>query len=389
MKLGEIEGAAGKNAALRRVLQAIETWGTGIEKGVGLNPLAPGHVGSRKLATPPLADFTVIGVDGHYVVDITNPLNVATMYHEVRAATTVPIVASNDIIVRGPFIDSHLDIIDPNTTRYFQLRSRFANSEYNAPQISQAVDSGTLRSISLSALQTRMTPYAATPLVVQNGATLGLIVSPFTMQVGGDTIAYAGGIIALDDVGDPLTFGTYYVYTLDPSKAGGAVTWLATDDPSRLTANDGTVTIPGSVTLRVDGGGVLFPPGLEGGPSVGTVIKLNSGATKLVEALVTGDILLGLDGPETVQAAPVAVTGVPAFTIVTISGKAVTIAGDHELQLGSGGRLFVADIVPGDSINTLDGIEAVTTKTFVGLITVYPIPLNKNHFHTGGEIWCG
>lgn len=390
MDLGELEGAAKGNPPLRRVLQTIQAWATGFEVATGINPLAPAHAGKRKLAPPPLADMVVTGVDGHYAVDITNPTTTPGILHEIKAATTVPIGKSLDIITIGPTGDLQIDILDPGTTRYFQLRSKFPNSDYNQPQIFQAVSSGLLTGDNLSASNTTMTPTSNGPLLTQDSTTAVIVVHPFTMVMGSNNVGYGGGDVAVDDEGNPITFGTYYVYTLDAAKAGGAVTWQATQDLARARAHDDAVILTTPITLSVYGGGVTFPVGMGGGPAAGTLVTMSDGVTtRAVELLLAGDDILGLDGVETLQAAPTSVATVPSFTITTVSGKAITLSGDHNLQLGAGGRATVTDVVPGDNINTVDGQEQVTSKVLAGNVTVYRLSLSKNHFHTGNGIWCG
>lgn len=142
MTLGEIEGASKDNPSLRRMLQAIQGWMTAIEKNIGFDPQVVNKA-NRIVRPPPLASYVVTGQDGIYTIQITNPEGLAgQVTHEIRAATTVPVGKSLDIIIRGPSPDTLVTIVDPGTTRYFQLRSKYALSNYNQPQISEAVSSG-------------------------------------------------------------------------------------------------------------------------------------------------------------------------------------------------------------------------------------------------------
>lgn len=134
MTLDELEGAAKNNPPLRRVLQQIQDWMTGIEKQFGSRPLG-GAQAQFKSDPPPLATFTVAAVGEHYTIFITNPPGVTGILHQLIGGTTLPVSASANIITRGPAPDLAYTIVDPSTTRYWQLRSKFTNSDYNQPQI--------------------------------------------------------------------------------------------------------------------------------------------------------------------------------------------------------------------------------------------------------------
>lgn len=134
MTLDELEGASKGNPALRRVLQQVQDWMTGVEKQTGTRPLA-GAVSTFKPNPPALAKFTVTAVGSNFVIQITNPPGVIGVLHQLIGATTIPIQASTNIIMSGPAPDLQVVIPNPATTRYWQLRSKFQNSDYNDPQV--------------------------------------------------------------------------------------------------------------------------------------------------------------------------------------------------------------------------------------------------------------
>lgn len=391
MKLSEIESASKSNPSLRRILQMIETWGTGMEDHLGFNPQAGSQAKNKRVGPPMLANMTIEGVDGHFSIQITNPVGAAgQILHEIKGSPTVPIVKSTDLIVRGPSSDLQYDIIDPGVSRYFQLRSKYAYSDFNQPQVFPSVSSGVLRSGSNSNKNITFTPTDPDPVLYQLNQLAVIVVNPTTFDFGSDLrVSYNGASLTMDDQGDPLTFSTYYVYGDDPTRAGGTIDLLATQDPSVLTANDGRVAF-GVITLSEQGGGIIFPPGSAGGTIEGTVITLLDGTTQLVEQLVAGDVLQGPDGAaETLSSSPIVLASVPCFTITTSTGKFITLSSDQYLQSGPGGRLPVSELVANDSINTDIGSETISSVVYTGLLTVYHLPLSRTRFYLAGSIWSG
>jgi len=98
----------------------------------------------------------------------------------------------------------------------------------------------------------------AGPLTASDvGATVTIAVAAHNVVYDGGTVAYNSGSVT------GLGFSTlYYVYVDDPTKAGGAVTYLATTTNTDVTANKGRYYV-GSVTTPADGGGDV--PGDPGG----------------------------------------------------------------------------------------------------------------------------
>ena len=90
----------------------------------------------------------------------------------------------------------------------------------------------------------------AGPLTADDvGATTTITVAAHNIVYDAATVAYNSGSVA------GLGFSTfYYVYADDPTKAGGAVTYVATVTNTDVTANKGRYFV-GSVTTPADGAG--------------------------------------------------------------------------------------------------------------------------------------
>lgn len=96
----------------------------------------------------------------------------------------------------------------------------------------------------------KLSTQSAQPLTATDaGATASINVASHNVQFGFGSVAYNSGSVT------GLAFSTvYYVYTSDPTYAGGAVTYLATTNANNVTANDGYYYL-GKVTTPADGGG--------------------------------------------------------------------------------------------------------------------------------------
>ena len=391
MTIDELEGAAKSNPPLRRVLQQIQQWMSAVEVEFGINPLATSLAGTKNANPPLTASIDVAVGNGHYVITITNPAVGTGILHEVRAATTVPVSAATDVIVLGPAADLQLDLNDPGTTRYFQLRSKFANSEYNSPIVVGPFSSGLIDSAALPASAQVQTPVSVNPLAIQtDGLPLNVQVQAQMIQVGKASVSYTPYTMSVDDQGNPLDYLLYYAYTIDPTLAGGTP-WLLTLDPASLTFQDGIVTLPGPIRLLSGGGGVLFAPGQGGGVTGDSLVTMSDGTTKLASVLQKGDVLKGANGNETLVTAPVQVLNVPMFRLTTIGGKSIQISGDVTVQLGGGGVMDVFDVNPGDSLNTVDGQDQIQSKVYVGLNAgpIFRLPLSNGELAAANGIWLG
>lgn len=137
MKIEDLEGASrSQPGALRRALQQIQTWCTGIEQSTGLNPLAPAGGGQFRVAPPPLCAMTVEAVSGLFVVVIElNDQLTGPVLHQIKMSSSIPFERSPDVVTFKNVPDCRFPIASvPNTSKYFAFRSRYYNSDYNASQ---------------------------------------------------------------------------------------------------------------------------------------------------------------------------------------------------------------------------------------------------------------
>lgn len=112
----------------------------------------------------------------------------------------------------------------------------------------QAISQRLLNQISASNKQSTQ---SAQPLTATDsgGGLAQIAIAAHNVQFGFGTVAYNAGTIS------GLANSTlYYVYTDDPTYAGGAVSYVATTNPNLITANSGRYYV-GKVTTPAGGGG--------------------------------------------------------------------------------------------------------------------------------------
>ncbi len=136
-----------KSPYLRRALQRIQDWCSGVERAVGIDPLAQAKggvgAGAVRVAPPPAATLTVVGGGGTFAVAIDLPDNVTgPVINELKVSATVPFKGSSTVNKYPLNPATYLTINIPNTTFYFQLRSRYYTSDFNQPVVFGPVSSG-------------------------------------------------------------------------------------------------------------------------------------------------------------------------------------------------------------------------------------------------------
>jgi hypothetical protein len=146
------------------------------------------------------------------------------------------------------------------------------------------------------------------PLVASADATNATIsISAHTLQYGFGTVSYnSGTIIGLTPETD------YFVYSDDPTYAGGAVTYLATTVRQNVTADNGRYFVGGirtaisantaAITAATSANPIAFTTGTNHGWTTGDTVTLTS---------LPGDFGTNLNGNNYV----ITVTGVNTFTI--------------------------------------------------------------------------
>ncbi len=108
--------------------------------------------------------------------------------------------------------------------------------------------------------------FASNPCTGVTGASANhakINVASATARFGHGPVTYQGQTPALQNLNDSAT---YYVYCVDPTYAGGNVTYLATTDPLIANSNDGIVVF-GKVTTPAFGGGNTTGKGGGNGPA--------------------------------------------------------------------------------------------------------------------------
>lgn len=392
MQITGLEGAAAGNADLRNALTDIQLYLTLMADQLGINPRAAQQATGQKVAPPAQVVFTATGVNGMYVVAITNPAvapnqQSQTIYHQVRTASDTPIEhpVSYDDTPTTP--NTHIVIPDPNATKYIGVRSKFINSAFNNWRVlPAAVYSGSVSAASLPTADViRQISSGNSALLYQNGPIGEIDWPTLSIQFPGvSPVVYEAGSIG------GLTMGlTYYVYVDDAQRTGGTLQFYATINPLDLAASEDRIYI-GMIRLRDTGGGLSLPFGVRGGAAAGTIIHMAGQPDKLIDNLQVGDLVVGVAPISNETVASVTPLGnIPCFTVTSSSGKSVTVSSDVALQLGPGSRFPVIDMVTGDEIDTKDGQEQVASKVYAGLQVVYMVELSFNRFIQGNGIWVG
>lgn len=128
-----INGFATSNAALYQALTALANQADALERTAGVTLGTPG--GSQAAtAAPAAAQWTITASQGHYVVQITNPAAAtAAIQHQIRSALDENFNANSTMATFTLGLgEGTRDIVDPNETRYWQLRSRYQGSNWNS-----------------------------------------------------------------------------------------------------------------------------------------------------------------------------------------------------------------------------------------------------------------
>lgn len=352
---------------------------------------------------PPPASFTVNGVDGKFEIQITLPQDVqqstvtlfqasfssdvnrlrALIVHQIQSATSVLFDAASKVTTYGPTPETSLSITNPNVTLFWRLRSSYDGVNWNAWQvfISPAVcgpigvNSGLMRSGSISIANTATTPSGASPLS-QQGTTTQINVAASLWKAGNQTINYNSGSV------DPGSYGKFYVYADDVARAGGSVIFAATSNVSDITAADARVYF-GVITTSAGGGGTGSGGG-GGSCCVGSVlVEMADGSRRRQDSLRVGESVVGPDGPDEIMSIEL-VPDQPCFRLEMENGVVHQgCSASHSLKRHAAGWETAFEIQAGDVLETLKGPAAVRKKIFIGNHTVYKIVLARNRVFVG------
>lgn len=124
----------------------------------------------------------------------------------------------------------------------------------------------------------------------QSGTTTTINVAAFSIKFGDGTVSYNSGSV------NPGAYGTYYVYTRDPTFSGGAVTYFATQTLSDLSAFNDVIYL-GKIATAGGGGGA----GTGGGGGGGSCFSGNTSVRVPVQTLNLNGVLQFRDMPERLQ----------------------------------------------------------------------------------------
>jgi hypothetical protein len=386
----DVDGAAGGNKALREYLNGLYTQLKDLQKS-----------NQAKSTIPPFCSFNVVGQDGTFVVSITLPQDnsylsslqaqiaeaggarnnlLTPIVHQIQSSTTRKYDASGDVRSYGPSGSTRVEVKDtPNQTRYFRMRSSFDNGknfnnwrEFIDPVLcgAQPVWSGLLRTSSTALVNSAAQPEDGLNAVTQHLTSTQIDIAGKVWNVGTQKIAYLGGSV------DPGTYGTWFVYGRDQKKAGGSITYLATQNTGVLTSEDGII-IFATITTSAGGGGTG-----DGGGSchiMGTEIDMYDGTAKDASAILKGDVLLGTDGgPEVAQQDAEGIGNVPCFTLRFENGVLVKgVSSSEPIMLPDRTFLNVFDALVGQQFLTKLGTSRLTEKTLLGIMTVWRQRLDR------------
>lgn len=397
----DLNAAAGANGALYRLLLKAAEKMDAMEAKIGTissftdNPAQP----ATATIKPPKGIFSVIGVDGKFLITLCNPQSVVPstptiaqlrakvgintglfpILHNVQSATSLAFDNGSFLTDYGISSQLAYEIQDPNITRFFRLRSSYDGKTWNDWQVFSSPEtcgptgvwSGLLRTPSLAMVNSAAQTVDGTNALTQHLTTTQIDVASKTWNVGPQKITYAGGST------DPGVYGKYYVYAVDTHKAGGAVTYLTTQNLGDLASQDGII-IFGNITTAGGGGGT----GGGGGSCHvdGTQIDMYDGSKKNCADIKRGDVLLGIDGgPEVAQADAEPVPNQPCFSLEFANGVKVAngVSSTEPIMLASGIFINVFDAMTTQDFVTKLGNSRLVTKTFIGMKLVWRQRLDR------------
>jgi hypothetical protein len=142
LKIEDLEGTSqGRPGSVRRAFNSVQSYLTSLEKALGFSPDAAPGGGKLRVAPPPLCSFMVTGMGGRYIVEITlHPDLTGPVLHELKSSDTLPVKGSDTVETYPENPATYIEITLPNTSKYFQLRTRYYTSEFNQPQVSDLID---------------------------------------------------------------------------------------------------------------------------------------------------------------------------------------------------------------------------------------------------------
>jgi hypothetical protein len=127
---------------------------------------------------------------------------------------------------------------------------------------------------------------ATSNLLSQSGTSTTIDIAAFTMQFGFGQVNYSSGSV------NPGSYGTWNIYYSDPTYAGGAVTFFATNQYSAQFAADGNQLVGSITTVSGGGGSGGGGGGSHGAPCFAPWTKVQTVAGNVeISQLLPGDLI--------------------------------------------------------------------------------------------------
>jgi hypothetical protein len=365
-----IDAAAGDNQAMAAILRAMQQKFAEHDNLLGVGVNSDGTPTSPIL--PPTAQFTVTGVGGRFIVDITNPQNIppqsvdellrsmqtpnnqsnTPIYHRLQSALDLNFDANSSVTEYtdiGGSTALHYDLRDPNVKKYWRIASSYDRVSFNDWLVlldsvtcgNALIWSGLVTNSESALVDSATTPQGTSPLT-QSGTTKTINVAASIWNDGDQVINYGSGSVT------PAAYGQWLIYAVDQFRAGGTVTFVATQNSSDITASLYNVYF-GMITTAAGGGGTGSGGGGGTCCRAGVPYRLLDGTPKDCSLLTEAEILKGVDGgPERIERIDV-MPARPCF----------------RLEFDQTGKL--------------------TKKDYIGDFTVYRIHLDRSHTYLAGE----
>lgn len=391
--MSNLFAAAAGNIHLLNTLQDIQSQLELINGG----PVVPARKPTNPVSAQPPTNspFTVVGNEGKFVIDITPPQNIvypsqaqknlagaqnlklAQVYYQLRCADDEAM--STGLITYGVQTQIHTEILMPNSFKFWQLRSQYANSTWTSwqpftdPSVCGPIQvwSGVITSSDTSLVNQGSSYLGSSPLT-QDGTSTKIDVAASVWHAGNENISYGAGSV------DPGSYGLWYVFADDPARAGGNVIYQATSDVSVLVALDGRLYF-GSITTASGGGGSGGGGGGGACCSGPTLITMADGSKKAQSDVRVGDQVLGIDGGIDNVVSIEMFAGMPCFTNTFDNGYVTSpISSRHPFKYFASGFVLNCDALVGDDLTSDKGTTKLSNRSYAGLFTVYGMALDRS-----------
>ncbi|MGH9482514.1 MAG: hypothetical protein ACRD1L_10545 [Terriglobales bacterium] len=124
---------ATSDSDLYQALAGLASFSDGLEQAAGVRGGRAGSAAQTQAAAPPAASWAITASQGHYLIEITNPASAtAPLQHQLQSAsnTNFDTNSATTTVTLG-LGQTSLDVINPNVSLYWRIRSRFQGSTWN------------------------------------------------------------------------------------------------------------------------------------------------------------------------------------------------------------------------------------------------------------------